>query len=116
MVQKGNPGNFISKLLMIANQDNILGNHLSGIGISHKNARCTSATIQNEIIGKIGSSIILGNTVEEIQNTKLYSTLQLMKWLVIIKKQCLRFVDKYGNIREAVAGFLPLNPLEPGIH
>lgn len=79
MVQKGNPGNFISKLLMIANQDNILGNHLSGIGISHKNARCTSATIQNEIIGKIGSSIILGNTVEEIQNTKLYSTLQLMK-------------------------------------
>ena len=48
IAQKGNPGNFFSALLMIDNHDKILNEPLSGIGISHENAKYTSAAIQQD--------------------------------------------------------------------
>ena len=46
---------------MIANQDNILKQHLENIQLSNRNITYLSPLIQNEIIEIIGQEIILKN-------------------------------------------------------
>ena len=46
----GNLSNFLAALQMIVKRDDILRNHLLGLGLTNDNAKYTSVTIQNEII------------------------------------------------------------------
>ena len=61
----GNTGNFLAALQMIANQDNILKQHLDNIQLSSRNITYLSPLIQNEIIEIIGQEIILKNLLRK---------------------------------------------------
>ena len=66
-----NEGNFVELVWFRAETDPILAQHLVN---SPQNARYTSKTIQNELVGVIGNSI-RNDIVKEVKRAKFYSVI-----------------------------------------
>ena len=99
-----NEGNFIQLVRFRAETDTILADHLSK---SPKNARYTSKTIQNELVGIVGDSIRT-DIIREIKSTKYYSIIA-DEVTDSANKEELSLVFRYvydGEIREVFVDFL----------
>ena len=95
---------------MIANQDDILKQHLDNIQLSSRYITYMSPLIQNEIFQIIGQDIILKNLVEEIKAAKLYS-IMADKVPSHNREQlalCARFIDKNKDVRDYFIAFIHL--------
>lgn len=108
--KSGNVGNFLAALQMIANHDEILKQHLYSIGLSTRNVKYTSPSIQNQVIEIIGQDIILSKLVKEIKAAKFYSI--MADEVTSHNKEelalCARFVDDSNEVREEFLAFLHL--------
>ncbi|PFX33772.1 Zinc finger MYM-type protein 1 [Stylophora pistillata] len=107
---RGNTGNFLAALQMIANHDDILKQHLDNIQLSSSNITYMSPLIENEIIEIIGQDMILKNLLEEIKAAKLYSI--MADEVTNHNKEQLalgaRFIDKNNDVREDFIAFIHL--------
>ena len=108
--KSGNIGNFLAALQMIANHDEILKQHLYSTGLSTRNVKYTSPSIQNQVIEIIGQDIILSKLVKEIKAAKFYSI--MADEVTSHNKEelalCARFVDDSNEVREEFLAFLHL--------
>ena len=106
----GNVGKFLAALQMIANHDEILKQHLYSTGLSTRNVKYTSPSIQNQVIEIIGQDIILSKLVKEIKAAKFYSI--MADEVTSHNKEelalCARFVDDSNEVREEFLAFLHL--------
>ena len=90
----------LTALEVMANNDDILKQHLDHIQLSSRNVTYMSPLIQNEIIEIIGQDIILKSLVEEIKAAKLYSiiadevTSHNKEQLAL----CALFIDKKNDV------------------
>ncbi|XP_041374266.1 zinc finger MYM-type protein 1-like [Gigantopelta aegis] len=114
---RGNPGNFLAALQMIANHDDVLGHHLAGIGLANKNSKYTSPRIQNDIITIIGYDVIRSDLIEELKATRWFSI--LADEVTSSNKEelalCFCFVDTNNNIREEFLSFLDLSRITAAV-
>ena len=100
----------LTALEVMANNDDILKQHLDHIQLSSRNVTYMSPLIQNEIIEIIGHDIILRNLLEEIKAAKLYSI--IANEVTSHNKEqlalCARFIDKNNDVREDFIAFIHL--------
>ena len=67
----GNPGNFLSLMKLIGNNDIKLKQHLDMPKL--RNATYLSPEIQNEMIDVIGNKILQPSIVQEVRDAKIYT-------------------------------------------
>ena len=100
----------LTALEIMANNDDILKQHLDHIQLSSRNVTYMSPLIQNEIIEIIGQDITLKNLLEEIKAAKLYSI--LADEVTSHNKEqlalCALFIDKKNDVRENFIAFIHL--------
>lgn len=96
----GNPGNFLALMKLLANHDEKLKQHMEKPKL--KNATYLSPQSQNEMIDVIGKHMIQAKIVEEVKHAQIYTVLadEVTSHNVELMPMCVRFVDKYLNIRE----------------
>uniref|UniRef100_A0A671VMP9 DUF4371 domain-containing protein n=1 Tax=Sparus aurata TaxID=8175 RepID=A0A671VMP9_SPAAU len=96
----GNPGNFLALMKLLANHDEKLKQHMEKPKL--KNATYPSLQSQNEMIDVIGKHMIQAKIVEEVKHAQIYTVLadEVTSHNVELMPMCVRFVDKYLNIRE----------------
>lgn len=99
-----NEGNFVQLVRFRAETDTILADHLAK---APKNARYTSKTIQNELVGVIGLKI-RSDIIKEVRSAKYYSIIA-DEVTDAANKEELSLVIRYvynGEIREVFVDFL----------
>lgn len=103
-----NPGNFLSLLHLMSENDEVLRNHLRVP--DRRNATYISPHSQNEVISIIGKGFIQHQLLCEIREAKFYAVLadEVSCHNVEQMPLCIRFVDKNCNIREEFLEFVPL--------
>ena len=103
-----NPGNFLSLLHLMAENDEVLRNHLHAP--ERRNATYISPHSQNEIINIIGKDFIQHQLLCEVREAKFYTVLADEVSCHNVEKLplCIRFMDKDCNIREEFLEFVPL--------
>ena len=103
-----NPGNFLSLLHLMAENDKLLRNHLHAP--EKRNATYISPQSQNEIINIVGKDFIQNRLLSEIREAKFYSVLadEVSCHNAEQMPLCIRFVDKDCNIREEFLEFVAM--------
>ena len=103
-----NPGNFLSLLHLMAENDEVLRSHLQAP--ERRNATYLSPHSQNEIINIIGRDFIQKRILCEIKDAKFYSILadEVSCHNVEQMPLCVCFVDNDCNIREEFLEFVAL--------
>ena len=103
-----NPGNFLSLLHLLSENDECLRTHLQTPTM--RNATYISPQTQNEVIQVMGSHIIKTDLFDELRDAKFFAILadEVTSNNTEHLALCVRFVDKECNIREEFLTFIPL--------
>ena len=107
-----NPGNFLSLLHLMAENDEVLRKHLHSP--DKRNATYTSPQSQNEIMNIIANDFVHNQLLCEIREAKFFAVLGDEVFCHNVEQMpiCIRFVDKDCNIREEFLAFVTLKRIK----
>ena len=105
--QKGNPGNFLALIKLLAEHNDDLKAHLEAAQ-EKRTTKFLHPKHQNELIEIIGYNIIQRDILEEIRKAGFHANMadEASSFNEEIMSLCFRFVDKDQNIREEFLDFI----------